>query len=1130
MKNNYKIFIDPLYGWAANGDQIIDDFFSFKDYEDKNLFDKFSLKFKSYVKDYKEENIKESLEMIFDIFKNSQNLEIVDLDLINKRAKYSFNSNTIKYSHALICRLDEENQKKFNNVKSIVVYLSILDYAKEFLLMVRTINFFDNFLELLPEEEVIKFDSKNSSLQFSYYKPKEIANNTELLEVYQKDFVNTFGPNSNKKVSKFFYLLQFLEHFKSFAKHLNFEDVEGYFFEDHNITLKPNEKRLIKFLINNDNREKAYLFKMPVKFSENIFNYEAEFILEKIKNEPSSTILKLENEVIRIYSKLMDLSEEYNRLVASDLYKKINLDDSKLSEKYKVMKQNLNLYIKTIENNFNWLKNNFTQLEVMLNKIHQNKLHVVNLRNVRNSKIEFEKFNPDFLEFENSTFKFEHNNKIIFDKFDNYLLNLKRTLLGFYKNPYISFLLEKPSALLSVKSELHTSFKLNEEQKEAARKAIGNNLATYVQGGSGTGKTQVVSAVGEHIVAYENKTFLITSTEKKSLIEVFERINNVQKNNPNLFFLLKGKKNKFNEKNLYKRFVNAMLENVSPSSEEEIASCEILSDLKNNFSNLELNELFFITNFSYEQILEKDIIDNYFYLTGYRLKDFLEKINSDDESEIKDMVNMKIQSTYKKLQNKFLIEDINNMKSIIKNSKGQAETFEQLTNTNKDNKNSNMFDEIRNRFNNKNNGHSNSEHFFDILIEKKLINLIGVTNSESKTIELNKKTFDLFVNYPIDLTAFDDVSKSSIFEILDFVRFSKKILFAGDYMQLAPFGDIEKYDGKNDNVIKAFFDFLHDSFDGRKIELSPEMKEYYKEQEFVNDLKYSLFKNNVMDIKKYGSKETSGLNILTKNYKFNNEIVEFVNSIYADDEKMKLADDKENEKYQNIILKADKDYEQKINIIDTSYLCNDFYENVYKKNTSLGINADKSSFDQMMFIDKNKYNYAPSRFNEFNAYWVLKSLKNIVKNNKVDPSDIGIIAMSSSQVKLIRQLIENDEKLKQFSTQIEVDTVNNFQGKTKEIVIFDMVRASKDLYNNKKSLQKAKRNMEFYNKLERLNVAVSRAKSKLIIIGAFQNYLLDDELNNIFSDTSKQIIPVFSNWYNMVNDKNGVLNAWEVHL
>ena len=78
----------------------------------------------------------------------------------------------------------------------------------------------------------------------------------------------------------------------------------------------------------------------------------------------------------------------------------------------------------------------------------------------------------------------------------------------------------------------------------------------------------------------------------------------------------------------------------------------------------------------------------------------------------------------------------------------------------------------------------------------------------------------------------------------------------------------------------------------------------------------------------------------------------------------------------------------------------------------------------------------------------------------IDPKDIGIISPYADQVNLIKDKIP-----------VEVKSVDGFQGREKEIIIISTVRSNEN------------GNIGFLKDLRRLNVAITRAKRKLIVIG-----------------------------------------------
>ena len=77
---------------------------------------------------------------------------------------------------------------------------------------------------------------------------------------------------------------------------------------------------------------------------------------------------------------------------------------------------------------------------------------------------------------------------------------------------------------------------------------------------------------------------------------------------------------------------------------------------------------------------------------------------------------------------------------------------------------------------------------------------------------------------------------------------------------------------------------------------------------------------------------------------------------------------------------------------------------------------------------------------------------------------IGIISPYSAQVSLIRELLPSE-------SQVEVGTVDGFQGLEKEVVIFSAVRSN------------PQGSIGFLNDSRRINVAVSRARRQFILVG-----------------------------------------------
>ena len=103
---------------------------------------------------------------------------------------------------------------------------------------------------------------------------------------------------------------------------------------------------------------------------------------------------------------------------------------------------------------------------------------------------------------------------------------------------------------------------------------------------------------------------------------------------------------------------------------------------------------------------------------------------------------------------------------------------------------------------------------------------------------------------------------------------------------------------------------------------------------------------------------------------------------------------------------------------------------------------------------------------------VILDLVEFLINKNVSPKDIGVIAPYRAQVALIRRKIEDfcSNSEMQFSTKEMVDTIDRFQGDERDVIIFSMCLSE----SIKSDLIKDKR---------KINVALSRAKKKLIVVG-----------------------------------------------
>ncbi|MEI7735805.1 MAG: AAA domain-containing protein [Ferruginibacter sp.] len=143
--------------------------------------------------------------------------------------------------------------------------------------------------------------------------------------------------------------------------------------------------------------------------------------------------------------------------------------------------------------------------------------------------------------------------------------------------------------------------------------------------------------------------------------------------------------------------------------------------------------------------------------------------------------------------------------------------------------------------------------------------------------------------------------------------------------------------------------------------------------------------------------------------------------------------------------------------------------------------------------DKLEEKSIGSCFNELEARIVVKILETIISKCNRDILTIAVITPYKSQTDKIREYVrQKNIKLGENC----INTVDGFQGKEADVVIYSFTRS------NRKSSEKKR--IGFLRETRRLNVALTRSKSQLIIIGDFA-FLSNCENDDGFTQTENQL-------------------------
>ena len=159
-----------------------------------------------------------------------------------------------------------------------------------------------------------------------------------------------------------------------------------------------------------------------------------------------------------------------------------------------------------------------------------------------------------------------------------------------------------------------------------------------------------------------------------------------------------------------------------------------------------------------------------------------------------------------------------------------------------------------------------------------------------------------------------------------------------------------------------------------------------------------------------------------------------------------------------------------------------FYHGKLKADPSVADRLVSPIDTPLMWLDTSQCDFGEqqsrslSRSNHEEAKLLMKTLMDYVKLIGMEhllreQTDFGIISPYKAQVRLLRKYLRNNRMLKPLRHQISVNTVDGFQGQERDVILISMVRDN------------TSGSIGFLNDLRRMNVAITRARMKLIIFG-----------------------------------------------
>lgn len=346
----------------------------------------------------------------------------------------------------------------------------------------------------------------------------------------------------------------------------------------------------------------------------------------------------------------------------------------------------------------------------------------------------------------------------------------------------------------------------------------------------------------------------------------------------------------------------------------------------------------------------------------------------------------------------------------------------------------------------------------------------------------------------IDVVIIDEVSKSSFLDLLIPILYGKTIILVGDHRQLPPMYDLrhmraDDFEGLDEDIITK--------------EINDGYTKLYEECFFK-----TLYEKVPKEFKV----------MLNKQYRCHSHIMEVFNHFYGGSNKGlivgKKQQDDEKEHHLTVRIKGNT-------VIDPGHHI--YFVDCDQKESS----AFEGSTSK---INEQEAQVAMTLLKELDM-----SCKELVSQRKiiVDPSkkiderpSVGIICTYGDQAGLIKK----KRKYQQFTgfsgkpdERLIISTVDDFQGDERDIILVSMVR---------NPAQGKRYDAEFIKKFERINVALSRARKLLIIVGS-RKFLSEAgiiDLPDLDGEHSQDKLnfPVYREIIDTINFRGRILTAKDV--
>lgn len=341
----------------------------------------------------------------------------------------------------------------------------------------------------------------------------------------------------------------------------------------------------------------------------------------------------------------------------------------------------------------------------------------------------------------------------------------------------------------------------------------------------------------------------------------------------------------------------------------------------------------------------------------------------------------------------------------------------------------------------------------------------------------------------IDVVIIDEVSKSSFLDLLIPILYGKTVILVGDHRQLPPMYDLR-------HMQEGDFDGLDEDIITKKI--NDGYTELYEECFFK-----TLYEKVPDDFRV----------MLNKQYRCHSHIMQVFNHFYGGNERGLVVGKKQqdDEKQHNLLVRINGNI-----VVDPNH-------HIYFVDCDEKESSEEGSTSK---INKQEAEVVMALLEGLNDAALELVSRGRVRTEKRDDErpSVGVICTYGDQAGLIKKR-RKGKQYKGFSgkddQKLIISTVDDFQGDERDIIIVSMVRNPKD----------HRFNAEFVKQFERINVAFSRARKLLIIVGAkkfLSEQMIDlpDLSGNHALD--KHNFPVYREIIDTINYRGRLLTANDI--